>query len=143
MSVTFKFNVAKTKALQATLQGYVKKMPKTVGTILKQEADTIMVSAKESYVPKDLGNLANSGKVANPEIKGSAIQVKLGFGAGAEEYATAVHEHPSGASPPSWANGVKFKTGGPKYLEKPVRLAAAGMGGRIAKKIRQFLIRNA
>jgi len=142
-TVTFKLDPIKTKALQKTLQGYIDKMPNEVGKILKQEGDTIMVSSKEGFVPKDDGILANDGIVANPEFKGKGVRVRMGYGRVAKAYAVAVHEHPSAASPPSWAQGVNFNVGGPKYLEKPLRLAANGMGARIAKKLRQFLIRNA
>lgn len=141
--VTFELNPIKTKAFQKTLDRYIKKMPQEVGKILKQEGDKIMVSSKESFVPKDLGVLANDGIVANPEFKGKGVRVRMGYGRIAKAYAVATHEHPSQHSPPSWKQGVNFNVGGPKYLEKPLRLAANGMGARIAKKLRQFLIRNA
>ena len=118
------------------------RVPLGAGAALFQEGEKIMATSKESFVPVDQGPLRASGRVAPPEILPFGASVTMGYGGAAETYAVAVHEHPSAASPPSWAGGVKFKRGGPKYLERPLRAAVPGMAARLAVKIRTFIART-
>ena len=124
--------------------------PLGAGAALFQEAEKVMEASKKSFVPLDKGPLRTSGLVAKPEIMPLGASVTLGYGgvAGGNSkedlagYAIAIHEHPSGFSPPSWAGGVNFKRGGPKYLERPLRAAIPGMAARLAVKIRAFIART-
>ena len=101
---------------------------------LRAEAEAIMARSKAAFVPVNVGTLKGSGFVNDVVRKGKDVSVVLGFGGDAEAYALAVHEHPSGASPPSWGDRpVNFKRGGPKYLSKPMDEAVPGMDNRIAK----------
>lgn len=101
------------------------------------EAGLIMTKAKK-LTPVDLGPLRSSGHVKRPVITRKTAKVLLGFGGAASAYALAVHEHPSRHSPPSWQGGVSFTSGGPKYLERPVKEARKGFGRRVARHLDLF-----
>lgn len=93
---------------------------------LVQEAEQVMTRSKRDFVPVDLGVLRASGHVAPPDIRGDRVTVTLGYGGAAAAYALIQHErldfnHPRG--------------GQAKYLEQPVLEAAAGLGGRLARRI--------
>ena len=70
-------------------------------------AELVMADSKTYYVPVDTGNLRNSGFVEAPEVTLDGVEVRLGFGGAAVEYAAAVHE-----MPPSWGQGKN------KYLSQ-------------------------
>ena len=129
------------KALQARLRAIAIKVPAKVGAALFQEAEEIMTVSKRDHVPvaPDGGTLRGSGFVNPPEFGlGGDISVTLGFGGPAAPYAEAIHEHPSGASPPTWeGKTLDFHLGGDrtKYLERPLLKAVPGMGRRIAKSV--------
>ena len=107
------------------------------------EGEVVMQQSKDVFVPKDLGTLANSGFVEPPEMQGTKASVTLGYGGAAAAYALAVHEHPSGHSPPSWqgktADQINWNVAGsgPKYLEKPVLEAQKNLDERIARRIKR------
>lgn len=139
------------KALAAKLRGLAARTPARVAAALYAEAELIMTRAKTEFIPVDLGTLRRSGKVHPPKITGRTIEVRLAVGDDASPYALAVHEHPSGASPPSWRglpvgsiHGVRTgqpwsvgPTGrGPKYLERPLKQAIRGMDKRIAAAVK-------
>ncbi len=104
---------------------------------LNLEAELIMTKAKK-LTPVDQGPLRSSGHVKKPVITRNKATVVLGFGGAASAYALAVHEHPSRQSPPSWRGGVSFTSGGPKYLERPVKEARKGFGRRVARHLDLF-----
>ncbi len=101
------------------------------------EAELIMTKAKK-LTPVDLGTLRSSGHVKRPVITRNKAKILLGFGGAASAYALAVHEHPSRHSPSSWRGGVSFTSGGPKYLERPVKEARKGFGRRVARHLDLF-----
>ena len=101
------------------------------------EAGLIMTKAIK-LTPVDVGTLQTSGKVQRPKITRTTATVTLGFGGAASAYALAVHEHPSKHSPPSWDEGASFTSGGPKYLERPVKEARKGFGRRVARHLDLF-----
>lgn len=111
---------------------------------LFEEAESIMGDSKENYVPVDLAVLKNSGHVQLPKVTNDGIDVSMGYGGAAKDYALAVHEHLSEHSPPSWkaaeksGNGVHFSPAGhgPKYLERPLLKAARGLARRLAERIK-------
>jgi hypothetical protein len=109
-----------------------------LGKALVKMGENVIGTAKDEFVPKDFGVLANSGHVRMPTVLRNDIRVDLGFGGPAggggsysmpptntEDvgYALAVHENPragktGGVSP----SGIPYKTwsqvGGWKYLER-------------------------
>jgi hypothetical protein len=111
------------KEFQDLLADEREDMPKDLGRALRREGETIMTRSQRDYVPVDLGTLRASGTVEGPEVAGTKLTVTLGYGGAASAYALVQHEamhfnHPRG--------------GGPKYLERPVNAAAAGMAKRLA-----------
>ena len=101
----------------------------------RKRADEILADSILNYVPFRDGVLANSGSVSSLGSNQFQSLHTISFDA---VHAVPVHETPSRHDPPSWraAGVVNFTTGGPKYLEKPFRLAAATMAGDIAFEIR-------
>lgn len=128
-------------ALNRKLERIARRAPDLVAKALYAEAEIIMADSKENYVPvapDGGGTLRASGKVGLPEFRGANISVSMGYGGSAAPYAEAIHEHPSGASPPSWqGKSLNFHLGGDrrKYLEKPLLKAKSGLGRRLARRI--------
>ena len=135
MSITFTMEGLDQLTRRLTKSG--KLSPQAMAGPLKLEAELIMTKAK-NLTPVDLGTLRASGHVKRPVITRNAAKVLLGFGGAASAYALAVHEHPSSHSPPSWQGGVSFTSGGPKYLERPVKEARKGFGRRVARHLDLF-----
>lgn len=116
-----------------------KKICKGVREGLVSEGEEILYRSQHEFVPIDEGDLFNSAKMAVIEdgtVEG--LQVVLSYG---DEktgmYALTVHETPSGHDPPTWkGKEVKFDTGGPQYLSKPLFEAENGMIERIASHIK-------
>lgn len=106
---------------------------KDVEAALTQEGENIMGDSKEDTpVALDGGTLRASGHVKDPKTKRGKTEVILGYGT---KYAVAVHETPSKHDPPSWVGKtITFNVGGPKFLEKAMKKAAKGFGGRMIKK---------
>lgn len=144
------FEVKGIKGMQQRIDRIVRQVPNEAEQALRIEAEVIMTKSKQGYVPVDLGPLRASGHVSDPERRGKDVEVTLSFGGAAAPYALAVHEHPGDYDPPSWeGKGTSFVKGdgnsevvhfgpgerGPKYLERPLRAAVAGMAERIASKI--------
>lgn len=63
----------------------------TVTGSLYRSGEHVMTQSKEQYVPVDTGTLRSSGTV-QVETTETAVQVHLGFGGAASDYALAVHE---------------------------------------------------
>lgn len=107
----------------------------------------VMTDSKENYVPIDSGNLLRSGFVDDPVRTPDSVELVMGFGGAAADYALAVHEHPSDISPYSWlakeGRGEQIqwsKPGtGPKYLQIPFFERAGRMAGDLAEGIRRRL----
>jgi hypothetical protein len=109
---------------------------------LGKEADAVIKYTNRKYTPKDKGTLADSGKRSEVEYDGKTFTVAIGYGAegsGAEAYAVAVHEHPSGYDPPSWQGTDVHFTGepnrGPKYLERGLNDKMDGMMERVMERV--------
>lgn len=115
-----------------------KKFPDQIEVALRLEGERVMKDSKQNYVPVAEGVLRSTGFVADPVRKGDDVSVSLTYGGAAAPYATALHEHPSEASPPTWEGKalVFTKEGtGPKYLEIPLKNAIPGMADRMAKTL--------
>ena len=116
---------------QKFLRDTPKVVLKDVEAALFQEGENIMGKSKME-TPVDLGPLHASGHVKDPKTKRGKTEVILGYGT---KYAVAVHETPSKHDPPSWVGKtITFNVGGPKFLEKAMKKAAKGFGGRMIKK---------
>jgi hypothetical protein len=103
-----------------------------LSSALYMEAENIMTKSKESYVPVRAGTLRASGYVESPKVTGTSVEIKLGYGGAAKAYALYIHE-----APQNWNWSVSGT--GPKYLEKPAREAAQGMGERLVKRLKAAL----
>ncbi|MGE5619537.1 MAG: hypothetical protein ACM3US_09805 [Sphingomonadaceae bacterium] len=117
-------------ALEKALKSGGERALKLAATALYHEAEAIMTDSKENYCPKDLGNLYNSGHVQPPKIQGKKVDVEMGYGGPAADYALIVHE---------WLDPKvhwSIPGTGPKYLEKPILAAAPGMANRLANYIK-------
>ncbi|MCK5643461.1 MAG: hypothetical protein KAJ19_21805, partial [Gammaproteobacteria bacterium] len=89
-------------------------------------AEGIMTLSKDAFVPVDDGPLRTSGQVDEPVVNRGVINVTLGYGNAAVEYAKPVHEdlaafHPGG--------------GQAKYLEIPFKMEQPGVKGRLVKTL--------
>lgn len=128
----------------------LKKIAKTFPSIVAQsvfvEAELIMTKSKKDHVPVDLGTLRSSGMVSMNQTWNQYIEAVMSYGGAAAPYALAIHEHPSGHSPPSWqGQSIRFspRGRGPKYLERPLFGALPGMDERIGERVRKRLEKEA
>lgn len=106
-----------------------------------EEAEAVMTTSKEQYVPVDTGVLRGTGYVAPPEQIGPVISVEIGYGGPAAPYALAVHENPragktGGFSPQGKPYKHWARVGSWKYLELPWKEAMAGLIERLEAKLR-------
>jgi hypothetical protein len=85
-------------------------------------------NASQRVVPRRYGVLAGSIVVGRPERRADTIRVRVGYGGAASAYAAYIHEGQE-----SWNWNIAGT--GPKYLERPAREAASGMGRRLAARI--------
>lgn len=86
---------------------------------LHTEGEQIMAESKR-VAPVDTGRLRSSGHVKPPETRGTTVTVELAYGT---DYAVYVHE------------GTR-RMKGRKYLEAPLKAAAAGMDSRLASRVK-------
>lgn len=112
------------------------------------EANAIVARAQE-LVPVKSGDLRDSIGVVSGSLEqgrnelgqyteGSDVVVIVTAGNDSIPYTLAIHEHPSPHDPPSWAGvDVRFRPEGtgPKFLERPLNEAAAGMAERAGSKV--------
>ena len=115
------------KEVLANLGMYGKTAIKKTAGALYREAEQIMTTSKQNFVPVDWGTLKGSGHVETPKLSGSTITVTLGYGGAAAEYALRVHEDLE----------ARHKVGEAKYLERPFLEAVHGMPERIAADLRR------
>mgnify|MGYP001613739824 CR=1 FL=1 len=112
------------------------------GRAVRDEAEAVMTTAKEKYIPVESGTLRASGHVKAPVIRGHTIVTEIAFGGPSAGYAIYVHEIPS----PIATHGAEFnaKHGGGvsrgvdqqwKYLEKPLMEAAPDFPRKIRDRI--------
>lgn len=126
------------KEMMKRLKTLQKKFPDQIEVALRLEGERVMKDSKTNYVPVAEGVLRSTGYVGDPVRKGDDVSVSLTYGGAAAPYATALHEHPSESSPPTWEGKalVFTKEGtGPKYLEIPLKNAIPGMADRMAKTL--------
>jgi hypothetical protein len=137
--ILIEFNLGGSREMKAALAALDGEIRQRAAAALRLEADQIIRNAKDKYVPVDLGNLKNSGRVEAPASKGKEISVAMHFGLGIPRpYAEAIHEYPTAHQPPSWVGkDVHFKPAGTgaKYLERPMKEQFKGMSIRLKKAI--------
>ena len=117
----FSFTFTGVEKLRRKLGDAQDRLPELLAKQLRAEADGIIEPAK-AFVPLDTGTLMRSGKVRGPFFSGNSVEVKIGFGDAAVEYAEVQHEnldfyHPNGRVA--------------KYLQIPFESARARMPQRI------------
>jgi hypothetical protein len=144
----------------ARLAQLAERQAEATDSFLHGEAESILAESQQ-LVPRDVGDLARSGRVEKPGGRVSAGGVGRGLlprdargrfteggwqvvygrdGSDVEAYVEAVHEHPSEHDPPTWqGKAVHFTTGGPKFLERPYRKAVSGIFARLAANLRGHL----
>ena len=115
-------NLDKAVAKLGKFKGRVEQIMKSE---LYKEAEGIMTLSKEAFVPVDQGPLRASGQVDEPVVNFGVIDVTLGYGNAAVEYAKVVHEDMAAFHP----------TGQAKYLEIPFKMEQPGVKGRLAKTL--------
>ena len=113
--------------LQARLKKSGVNAAKELAGGLTVEGNIIMTAAKRLTPVKDVP-LRASGHVQTPVIRRTSASVVLGFGGAASDYAVIQHERLD----------FTHTVGQAKFLEQPVKSAAAGFGNRIAKHIDLF-----
>jgi len=116
-------NLNKAVAKLSKFKGRIERVMKSE---LYKEAEGIMTLSKEAFVPVDQGPLRASGQVDGPVVNAGVVDVTLGYGNSAVEYAKVVHEdlaafHPGG--------------GQAKYLEIPFKMEQPGVKGRLVKTL--------
>ena len=107
--------------------------PKALAAAMWEEGERIMAEAK-ALTPTDVGTLKGSGTVLSPKISGSGrVEVELGFGGAAADYALVQHER----------FDFQHTVGQAKYLEQPFlehtarapRIFATKLGWALKKKL--------
>lgn len=90
-------------------------------------AEGTMTESKEQEVPVDTGALRSSGTV-EVETSDTRVEVSLGFGGAASNYAVAVHE-----TNKNYRGGRKWK-----YLEDPIKRRIDLLNSQIASDLEAF-----
>ena len=157
--MSIQVSVKGTAELQKALRQYGAKAEKLVAAALYREAEGVMAKSKEESPVGVDGNLRASGFVNLPETVNGKIRVELGYGGPSASYALYVHEGTRPHFPPvdalkPWAKKflgdesaafavarkiARVGTKATKFLERPLRQRAAGMGERIAARVRAGL----
>lgn len=105
--------------------------PLLAGKALYEEASEAFLLS-QAVVPVRYGYLKASGTVLPPLIRGSMAFVEITYGGAAAPYAIYVHELPPARAkhdpPTRW-----------KYLERPVKVTAEGMGKRMTIRVIHML----
>lgn len=111
------------RELKATLDAAGPNAERLLAGALFTEGELIMSEAKR-ITPVDTGRLRASGNVKPPEHQNGTVTVELAYGT---DYAIYVHEITSNTHP----------VGQAKFLEQPVKAAAAGLERRLAGRIQK------
>jgi len=138
--------------VQRRLQAMAQAAPEGVAEGVWKVANDILTEADQlcPESPHGSGTLRRSGNVeALTSGDGRLIGARIGYGAQAEDYAVAVHEHLSEHSPYSWrvavatGHGVRWSRpgSGPKFLERPLLAAMPTFVEHVASVVRERLAR--
>lgn len=112
--------------------------PSLAAKALFEEA-SMAFAESQKVVPVRFGELKRSGVVHPPTVLGSVAVVDITYGGPAAPYAVFVHEIPP-------TRGGRWGTGNThdyptrwKFLERPVKVMAEGMGNRMATRVMDML----
>ncbi len=111
------------------------------GQALYEAAREKVENVAKDNCPYEDGTLQGTIETLQPEYSERGVTVRVVAGGPSAPYALSIHEHLSKYSPPSWkkaeANGhpVKFKVGGPKYLERALNAAEGQILDEVGKRI--------
>lgn len=83
---------------------------------------SMLVNDAKRETPVDQGTLRNSGIALPPSVSGTSIEVVVGFGGAASDYAVAQHEHTE----------FRHQVGKAKFLKDPADRRETGFDSRIA-----------
>lgn len=119
------------KELQVLLAKMPGRASSILGGALYECAQEIGKQSLE-ITPKLAGNLRNSQQITKPERAGDGVEVTIGYGGAAINYATYVHEAPPELN---WT----LPGTGPKFLERPAK--EYPLGTRLGAKVRGRLER--
>lgn len=121
------------EALDALPQAGLEAVVPALSQTLYREAEAVMAESKR-IVPVETGALRASGQVQPPEVEGTRVSVRMGYGNAAVPYAVYVHERLDlKHKPPTQA----------KFLEIPARAKAIELGLVLADKVASALRRLA
>lgn len=98
---------------------------RAMASALYTEGQSIL-SDSQPLVPVETGTLRASGAVELPAISGTAVEVVIGYGGAAQDYAIVQHEHLEFAHPHG---------GQAKFLEQPALEHGATMEPRLGERL--------
>lgn len=93
------------------------------------EEGQLAFRVSQQRVPYRWGILKGSGRLAEPEMNGTSVEVKLSYGGSAEKYAMAVHEISK-----NYRGGKQSK-----YLLSAVEDRVPGFDARLAHRIQRII----
>jgi len=125
--------------LAAQLLNIARLNPSRIAAALYQEVQLVRnVCIERCPVAPNGGTLRASIRVEEPIVDGANTSCSIVAGGPEMDYAVAVHEHLSEASPPSWiGKDIHWNAAGtgPKFIENPMREAQAGLAERLGKRL--------
>lgn len=92
----------------------------------------------QRMTPHASGVLRGSGVVKPPDVSGTHVEVTMGYGGAASDYALYQHEDLS-LNHPDPRNPHSDPKGSAKYLETPVRDQVQGLAGRLRAELESRL----
>ena len=118
-----------TGRLLAKLEAAKDLAPKALASAALMEMEQVMAESK-SVAPVDMGVLRDSGTVLPPEFTPTGVEIVMGYGGAASDYAIVQHErldfnHTEGQQA--------------KYLEEPFLAAIPELDARMAEGVRAAL----
>lgn len=126
-SKMIEFNIQGGKELERKLRLLGPLALKVAGRSLYESAEEVMADSKENYVPVDTGNLRSTGVVDLPVTRGHEVEVQLGYGGPAANYAIYVHEMNK-----AYRNGKQWK-----YLQQPLEQRLPKIGEKLKDDLDQ------
>lgn len=110
---------------------------KNLAQALNEEAQ-LAFAASQRAVPHADGTLRSSGRLVPARASGAKVEVTIGYGGAASDYALRQHEDTS-LRHPDPRNKKSSPTGSAKYLERPVRARVPNMQKNLSRRIKRIL----
>ena len=133
------FKLTGVNKMQTVIKRIQNKLNKDFDDVMAKEAKAILKDSKDNFVPIDSGDLKRTGRVGKVKTIQKEKVVDIRFGGPKAPYSLVIHEWPNVQGPPTWqGKKIHFKTPGrgPKYLQKPLFKAIAGMNKRMAEGLK-------